>query len=436
MLVFSFLPRWTGDINLPPQHPVSRLVINFIFLHLGAAYIWVISCKEKTDLPPGVWIALAVAGVALCVMPPVFSGDAYEYLMRGRIFGVYHLNPYAHASGEFRSDPFYPYSIWHDLPENYGPAWVLMQWVAPTFFGFSVYGALVAHKMILLGFFALSGTLFYKISRVVGAEEAKPLTLLFILNPNLWVHHLVDGHNDIVMIFFMLVAVYGILNRSWLFAMVAGAMATLVKYTAVLLLPVLLMAASQIGAQTRRQKIYVAVAGTVAVLLMAAMFYGPFWIGRDTWKYFFVFKDWFYSNSIPYAAHLLLGKLGGAVGTAAVAFFFRCFFLTNAVLALGWLATRKELFPRNAFRALVWMFGALYVSYAIPFYGHHLNWALPFFILSGFPAKRVGLCLFSFAGIFAYFKRLSFLFLLAAAFYSAWIIYSQRTQNKEVRGHA
>ena len=430
MLAFTPVLRWTGETNLPPLLPASRAVVNGIFLLMVGGYIWVIACQDKSPLSNGVWAVFLAVAVLLCAMPPVFSGDAYEYLMRGRIFGVYHLNPYAHASGEFSRDLFYPFSIWHHLPENYGPSWVLLQWIAPTFFGHSVPLALAAHKGLLLVFFVLSGILFHKINRHVSPGNEEWLTRLYLLNPNLWVHHLVDGHNDIVMIFWMLLAVYAILKQRWLAGMALAAVAVLVKFSSAVLLPVLGLMSLRACSRSPVRRICTAFGQILIVFFTFAVFYAPFWIGRDTWRYFLIFKDWFYSNSIPYAVHMALGKMGWVIEPSVVAGFFRYFFMANSVLAVAWLAARKDLLSRDAFRATSWIFGAMYVSYAIPFYGHHLNWAIPFFILGEFPARRVGLCLFSFAGLFAYFKRLSFLFLMASAIYAAWLIYSQRIREK------
>ena len=418
MFCFPWITRAVHDTNLPPLKPWGRLWINLIFLNLGAAYFAMLRCRSNKPLPKLFWGFFLGLAIALCALPPVFSGDLYEYLIRGRILGVYHQNPYAHPSAEFSQDRFFSHSVWISTPENYGPVWVLVQWVMPTFFGQSVSWAVFMQKIMLLIFFALSGILFFRVAQKIYPEQSQRLTRAFVLNPNLWTHHVVDGHNDMVMIFWMLLGVYWLLQEKTFLSLFAAAMGMLVKFTSGILLLVLalsfLKSRSVLDWKAKIAFMFKAL-GLVFLVMVAA--YAPFWIGKDTFRYFVTFKGWFYTNSVPYAVYRLLQRGGIPVTTAQVEKGFMCFFGANLVAALVCLWKKTPWTAQGFCRTVVWIFLALYTSYAIPFYGHHLNWSLPFLILSGFPCSSVVLTLFSMAGIFAYFKRLSFLYLLAWAVY-------------------
>ncbi len=423
MVLFPSVGQLFHEKNLPPLEPPVRFFINLVFLNLGAAYAWLIFPKKQMALPSFFWLYFFLIGIAICLVPPVFSGDLYEYLIRGRILGIYHQNPYAHVSGEFPQDPFFAFSIWTRTPDNYGPAWVLIQWIMPTLFGGTVPLAAASQKILLFGFLLSSGLIFNRIAVSVYPSKAAGLTQAFVLNPNLWVQHILDGHNDIVMVFWMLLAAYFLLRSRWFFGVLAATLAVLVKYSSLFLLPVLFIAAIRKNPEWGfKQKFIFMIKGCAVAAGTTAALYLPFWIGQDTFKYFFVFKEWFYTNSVPYAFYLFFTKLGVFFQPVDVKRFFMLFFLGNAFLAMAWFFLKRSYAPASFFRTMTWIFLALHASYAIPFYGNHLSWSIPFLILSDFPLAPVAVTLVSLAGIFAYFKRLSFLYLLAIAVYLGAVV--------------
>ena len=418
MGLFPWATRIAGDTNLPPLKPLSRFIINLIFLNLGLAYACLVTHRMNEPLAKKLWAVFIVVAVFLCALPPVFSGDLYEYLIRGRILGVYHQNPYMHASVEFPQDKFFSHSVWIHTPENYGPVWAMVQWIMPTFFGQSIPLAVFMQKILLLGFFAASGFIFFKVAKRIAPAQAHKLTLAFVLNPNLWVHHLVDGHNDIVMVFWMLLALYAMIRNEAVWSLMAATMGALVKFTSLILLLVLGAAfLKSIFKNKRSKKFRIIAQAFAAVLFLVVVCYAPFWAGKETLLYFSTFKEWFYTNSVPYAFYMLLNKAGVSVSTILMGKAFMAFFAVNVFAALVrfWMGPDSK--PLLIFRTVLWMFLALYASYAIPFYGHHFSWGMPFLILSQVPLAPLALILYSMAGVFAYFKRLSFLYL------AGWLIY-------------
>ena len=258
------------------------------------------------------------------------------------------------------------------------------------------------------------------------------MTALFALNPNMISHTLIDGHNDIVMVFWMLSAFYFIQSKEFLWAASAATFATLTKFTSVVLLPVLSAAIFLDAQMTTGKKIKLVTAAAGIFIALTVLFYKPFWVGMQTVGYFATFSTWFASNSVPYAVSALLARAGLVLPNASVKNFFNLFFAVNSALALLWLARRKERSLRDVARVIAWMFVAMYLSYTIPFYGHHLLWAFPFLILADLPKPLVWTTLYTAAGLFFYFKRLSVLFMAALALYGCFLIY-ERTRR---RGHA
>ena len=426
MMLFPLICRYCGDGNLPPQKAFARFWINLIFLNLLLAYgLFFIGKNKAVVVSRSEWILFIVVGIFLCALPPIFSGDLHDYLMRGRILGVYHENPYR-VPRDYPHDLFYSLSTWvrvYQLPENYGPVWSSVQWIAPTLFRDSYFGSLFFFKLILFGFLAGCVFIFSRICRLVAPEHAVWMVPLFALNPNLIDHILVDGHNEIVMVFWIIAALYLSLKNKYFWTVIAATLAVLVKFTPVILLPAFgIYAFRSQTAQSPRALIKLVLKTVVIFVVVGVIFYWPFWMGPSTLSYFSKFSDWFYSNSVPYAIHRLIGRLGVALPEIAVKHFFMVFFGLNCLWALAWLWLQKKQDARSLCRAVTWMFMAMYISYAIPFYGHHLLWMLPFLILAQFPAPFLCLILFAATGVFFYFKRMSVLFMISLAVYVFYVL--------------
>ena len=418
MMLFTPACILAGDGNLPPQKPLARLVINTIFLHAIAVYVWLFSDKGLR-IERRHWALFTWVGLLFCAMPPVFSGDLHDYLMYGRIFGVYHDNPYV-IPRFYPDDPFYSLSVWvgqNKVPQNYGPVWTLVQWIAPTLFRDSYVLSLFFFKLMLFGFLACSAWLFRKIALRMDPQKAEWLTALFVLNPNLVSQTLIDGHNDILMVLLMLAAFYFMVKQNDLASVVFASLSVLVKFTSVVVLPAVVVYALGSGRYASPpRKLFHLTRSALLFAAICAAFYAPFWEGKPL-AYFSTFGTWFASNSVPYAVQAALARIGIGIPSVAVQHFFSMFFAANVFAALAWLALRPRAEPRHAALALSWMFLAMVGSYTIPFYGHHLLWAFAFLLLADLPAPLVWVALYTASGVFFYFKRLSVLFVLSIAAY-------------------
>ncbi len=433
MLAFPTICRIGGDINLPPQKALPRFWINLIFLNLIVAFAFLFwpkktqgSILKKID-----WCFMGLVGIFLCALPPIFSGDLHEYIMRGRILGVYHENPYL-APRVYSGDLFYELSTWVrivKLPENYGPGWSLLQWIAPAIAGNSYFCNIFLFKMMLFGFYAASVWLLGRVCYQANLRHGEYLTAFFALNPILVSNILIDGHNDIVMVFWCLLAIYLHLRDFFYPAIAAATMAVLIKFTAIILLPPLLI--HYIKKHEIRSTFGVFKATLISLVLffgISVLLYAPFWVGPKTLIYFSNAGGWFTSSSVPYAVRFMLGKAGLSLSESVITKIFFGFFMVNCILALCWMTTKKA-DVKVLFRTVSWMFVAMNLSYTITFYGHHLIWALPFLVLSEFPIALGWALFYSIPGLFFYFKRISALYLMALSAYGGLLAWT-RLQKK------
>ena len=428
--------RW-HETNLPPLIPQVRLVINLLYLNLAASFFLLVRAFARKPFPRARWwILFAAVAAALCAVHPVFSGDLMEYLVRGRILGIYHQSPYRHVPAEFPGDLLYAHSTWKVNPDSYGPLGVVLETIPVLFFRDSVRGMVACEKLIFLGFMALGIYFFAR----MASEFDKPgspnqSVMLFALNPLLWVSTLIDGHNDMVMLSLTLASVYFLLRGKFSRCFLFWTAAFLVKYTVLLLLPFFVISA--LRGEWKRARTFpwnflireTAING--AVIFLA---FWPLWGGQGTFLALARASVWFYTNTLPYAVHRGLSLLGVASDPVWVK---RGFLAGFSVLYLRWLwvhATEAEFEAFRFFRRICLVYLCFYLTITIPFGFHYLLWALPWLILSHWPAEPFLVTLYSFTGLYSYFKRMNYLILIACAIYFTALAVRRFKFSREVVG--
>ena len=426
-LFFSLCSLWLiplatayfSETNLPPLRADVRLVTNIIFLNLAAAYCLFLKNPSRSgEFGKAAWAALILVGVALCATPPVFSGDLNEYLLRGRIWAVHHANPYYHAPNEFPNDLMYPYTSWWNTPHTYGPIFAFVQTAPILVFPDSIIGPAILLKIILLAFLIGSCLLFGKILEEAGVPERQRFFTALALNPLFIVMTLLDGHNDIVMIFFTFGAVLYFLRGRYTRSFLFWTLAFLVKYTVVLILPFLIVRAIRLEHEKDPSGIWFFILKQLAlnVLVIAAVF-APFWRGVQTFGVLIEVSQWFYSNTVPYMAHQALGLLGLQVGEKTVKYVFLGLFAAVYGSLLWLAATEREIRPAGLFRIFGVAYLAFFCAITSPVMANYYMWALPWLLLAELPLPNFFTTLMSFMALFFYFKRPNYLMALALLIY-------------------
>lgn len=438
-LVFSFLSllaiQWikiaAGEINLPPLLPQVRLGINALYLNLAAAFYLAVQQVDSKQLSDKFnWALWAVVGALLCAVPPVFSGDLMEYLMRGRMLAVYHVSPYQHVPREFSGDILYPYCIWLDNPDSYGPLWVYTQALPALLFRDWIPGMIWGLKMLLLAASAAAIYYYFKILEIFGWNDAK-LKAMFAWNPLVWVVACIDGRNDTLMLALTIVSFYFLVEKRFTRSFLFWTLAFLVKYTVLLILPFFVIYA--VREEWRRRGTFPVMFLWQQALLSAALAllaFWPLWGGVGTFLALTRASVWFYTNTIPYAFHQGLGLIGLRVAPEAVKFGFLGAYGVFYALAIADALREKKFEPLRFVRRIGLVYLLFYLTIVIPFGFHYLLWALPWLILSRWPYDVFLVTLYAFAGLFSYFKRMNYLLIIAMAIYFGWLAYRRLTAQK------
>jgi alpha-1,6-mannosyltransferase len=220
-------------------------------------------------------IAVAVAAPLLLLYTyPALAADAFDYLMTGRVLSEYGQNPYTYPPAAFESDPYYPPAAWKGLVSVYGPLWVLIAAAVTETAGSDTLAALLAVKALsVIAHWATAGVVFL-VARRLAPERALFAFVAYAWNPLALLHFAVDGHNDSMLLLFVMVAVYLALDRKWMAALPALTLAVLVKFVPAVLLPLFLWQARH----DRRQMASGLAASAAVTVALAA----PLWAGIDT----------------------------------------------------------------------------------------------------------------------------------------------------------
>src|SRR6266571_2567709 len=102
-----------------------------------------------------------------------------------------------------------------------------------------------------------------------------------------------NGHNDIVMMFFVLLAILLLLSKRWPLAFPALACSVLVKYASAILFPILVL---WVLRRYGRRALLPLAGGLAAALWMAAIIIVPLWAGSATFTELRLQQNYFISS--------------------------------------------------------------------------------------------------------------------------------------------
>jgi hypothetical protein len=224
--------------------------------------------------------ALMFGGLLLFVYP-VDAADLFDNIMHGRILSVYNANPFQSVTAQFKSDPFFGYTAWRNSISAYGPLWEMLAGLTTRLAGNGLIANAMAFKLVLGGMLAACAALIALILRRIAPERALAGVVLLVWNPVVLFETIGNGHNDIAMMVWLLLAAWSMLRRRFTLAVLALIGGALIKYIPLLLIPIVLALALRDLSGWRARLRLATVTSVTAVTLIAAA-YAPFWRGLET----------------------------------------------------------------------------------------------------------------------------------------------------------
>ncbi len=339
------------------------------------------------------------AGLALVTLPRLFSKDVLSYLVYGRAFGAYGLNPYTTTPNNMQFDFNFRLIDWHDAVSVYGPVWTLLctalyKVVAPLAGG-NIWGYIVSFRLVGLALHLGCAALVWYILGRIRPQDRVAGTIFYAWNPLALIEFAGNGHNDVGLIFFLLAAVaayVGPHRRLWLVALCL-ALSVLTKFITLLIVPAYLLLLWRTqppgvrGPFSRARIIAWVQAGAVATLA-AVLLWAPF--AAALRNPFFLINSSAasqYDNSLLQLVYLSLRGVFAVVLPAALSHD-----IANAlVLGVGRLAfviiwgvlTWRSRDVRSWLLANFWILLA-YLVLATPwFWPWYVTWIIPLAVLTG-----------------------------------------------------
>jgi len=263
----------------------SHAINHWLFL-LGLAflpYLAALALAARADGRAGLILALlgsALLGATMLWSFPAGAMDIFNNIMVGRLLWLYHLNPVTSAPSAISGDTLYSYlHYWRTFRSSYGPLWFLLTGPATLLGGNGLIRNIVAFKLLTLGFELVSVALIAQIVQRIAPRQTTAAVVCFGWNPLVLWETAGNGHNDIVMMAFVLLALLLLLTRRWPLAFAALACSVLIKYVSLVLLPVFVLWILRRWGRAALKPLALGLAAMVAIIVIA---YVPFWAGVRT----------------------------------------------------------------------------------------------------------------------------------------------------------
>ena len=184
--------------------------------------------------------------------PVMLSSDVFAYALYGRVTSVYHANPYDLAPPVAAGDPFLKLFAQEYLPSWYGPVWTLISTVITKLTGEHIGLTVLAFRLTSIVAALACAALILASLRRHAPERATQGLVFFLWNPLLIIETGMSGHNDAVMLVFVLLAVWLHLRGCKVCAVVALTLSAMVKFLTGMLIPLyVLLVLRELSAERR-----------------------------------------------------------------------------------------------------------------------------------------------------------------------------------------
>jgi hypothetical protein len=261
----------------------------------------------------GVWL---LCSIVLLGAYPGDSTDIFDYLFRGRMLAELGASPLATVPSRYADRPFYLYIHWTDNVDTYGPLWEYASWAIAALVGqaqrVTDTSALVAYitgyRLLAIGLAGLCAVPIALLVRYRHPEQVPAALVAWLWNPLLLTASAVGGHNDLLMLMAMLIALYCLQRGHWMLGLLALALAAHVKLTALLILPLMALSIARRGGY--RRAITVCVLALAAMLPLSWLLYAPLG-GWATLPRMLAERVRLLANSFAFAVYWSLQQLGG-----------------------------------------------------------------------------------------------------------------------------
>lgn len=222
------------------QRPLSTTIFSIIIILLFIFYglLLYLTKRKKIEIKE-TKIIIFLTFIILVFSYNAFSYDLFNYIFDAKIITHYHQNPYFHKALDYTGDPMLSFMRWTQRLYPYGPGWLVLT-VPLSFIGMNYFLLTFFLFKFLAGFsFVGSCWLIYKISDRIFPEDKLFNLSFWAFNPLVIIESLVSAHNDISMIFFMLLSIYLLIIDRKFLSTISYLFSISIKFATGIFLPII-----------------------------------------------------------------------------------------------------------------------------------------------------------------------------------------------------
>lgn len=209
-----------------------------IFLGLAILTFWLYIRAVQSKIPLKTAIIFSLVFQAVMVFSyPVLSVDVLSYINSDRLAVVHHQNVWTTPPDKFPEDKFYPLALDTKFVRIYGPTNQLIYTLPTMLSGDDLLINIFVHKLVVVAFVIATMGLVFKILKDFFPNQISQKIVLLFWNPLFIIETAGSGHNDILMLFFLLLSFYLFLKNKMLFSGIVIALAVQVKTTPLIFAP-------------------------------------------------------------------------------------------------------------------------------------------------------------------------------------------------------
>ncbi len=249
-------------------------------------------------------------GVTLLLLPALLSKDLFDYIGHGRVLAVHGANLFTTPASAFPPDRFTEAMGWPAATPLYGPAWGSLCAALALLGGGSFLGTVMVFKAFLLAAHLVNGVLIMGIVRRwrdIPGRPLKPIraAAFYLWNPLVLTQTPGDAHNDVVVLFFVLLGVWLLQRHDELMGAAGLAMSVLIKYVTA---PLVFLIAIH---QYRSSGIRKAATLVGACVVLAVLAYAPYLSGFHAGHFLRPYEHSSYQGGLMMLLEIALSSLLG-----------------------------------------------------------------------------------------------------------------------------
>ena len=343
----TYLSRILEITGINRATNTQLVVISIIlFVLLLAAYAWAILIfRHRQD--KGLFSILSLA-LLLCVIltvnPPLVSKDVFSNIFYGKRAARYGDNPYIITPQRFANDQLMVYVSlnWKNTAIVYGPLHTYFSMLLNLVAGEGITANILVFKGAMAFFHLINTVIVWSMLDFLAPRRRRFGTMLYAWNPLALSIGVGGGHNDVMMMTLVLLALYLLVRGKKWPGFIVLCLSVMIKYITVILLVALviyLLYRKQGAAERLRDlALYLAVFLSIAVVLFL-----PFWAGTNT-----------FSSTLRNLQLNNFSSVGGAISYVLASLFKYLLFIPASVAeTLASIISKSLLLP--VFFAALWL---------------------------------------------------------------------------------